>query len=759
MSATFAGRLAAVDDHRSLRLYVEVAGIPDAFIEQDATASTWTGIRSSQIRCITSVEQGEVQLDMLRRRATGGSLTVRMQDDASGTLRALFTPRARRTTWISSSCSDVDTSISLNSGSGIDSANDTIYVGGETILGGDGGTSTFSVTTRGAYGSEAQAHFGGTENGASVYTSPPTWVGRRVTLCGYFISQPNGATTVGGLKEVLGTFVVEEAPAYIGNGQWELRCGDIAEQIARRKVGKGIRPISVAAPIRSTTRWVHANTEATDNPVLLPTSTDASLYWRIKIGESVFFTKYYDRVSTSVYFDATGARFDAEARNSSDSTDWTGSLCVILNYGFPGENLLTILTSRLGDATNGIHDRLPGTARSGFGGDSLQLGAGIPSTEIDFGAFTSAGDSGILWTYIIDKEISLGEVLEDWCTAVDAVWYVDRDGVLTCKPMHETDAASVLTVDTSVVVGEAKVRHDEENIFPRVTLECDYNPFTQKFMDTMNIVDEELQARYPAKEEALSLRSRSVRVQPSSIPTSAVYGYLMPALPSMSIEDVRMMLRRIMTGNGRGRLVVSCECTIEALQAYIGDTVSITLADVPDYAGSTVSGSGVVVGFRPDYDRGRVELSVQMQETLYAIAPAAVIQSVPAGWTTGGPYRIDLLSTGYENVDANPENMFAVGWDVYIYATSARTDSYTGLPVVEGDVTVCTISSISALRLTFTGGSFPGSFVPLANDFVTVFEQTGATSSPTNTDGYARTSFAYQMADNLASVDFVTRWR
>lgn len=698
-------------------------------------------VASSDIRSIVKIEQAETSLDMLKRRQVGGGLTVTLQDDAAGTLLALFKPRAVRSTWLTSTITAASTTLSVNATTGLTSP---VYIDGETVTftGTSGGTS-LTGCARGTSSSEAAAHVGGTDTGAGVYQSPPTWSGRRVTLTGYFLN--GDGTTTTDLTSTLGTFMLEEAPVFIGNGAWELRCAELGESIARRKVGSGVRAGSFYPPGRNGNGdFVFALAQDADQ-YLFPNISGPSVWVRVDPPSGDPFIAPVGSVagsSVTIGQDTVAPYGRASMRNAlPDESMWKLTPLCILTGALPYELILQVIESRLGDSTNGARDILVGTARSAFGGAEIRMGAGLSTAYVDAAAFLAVGAFSTQWSYVIDGETTLGDVLADWCLAANAIWYTDADGLLTVATIGEDGAASSTTIDSSVLIGEPSVTYDEENIYPRVTLRCDYSPMAGEFIDELNILDTELQAKYPAREDALVVESRSLRINPPS----TTGGWKPPGLtlPGMTIESARDMMRRIQSGSGRGRVLVRAKTTLETLGAYIGDVCTVTAEGVPNYEGGTLSATGGrIISRRPNYDEGTVELGIELVSTLYRIAPAALVDSLGGSWP--GTPLINLNTTAFENASSSPGNMFATTWSVWIFDVSANT--YEERTIVSKTTTSITLDSATT-------------FTPVAGDFITVPEQPGTPSSPSSTNGYAKTNYVYLMPSNPTAADFITRWR
>lgn len=744
MADTFAGRLAA-GEYKDLRLCFTVQGLPYIFTQEPDDIASAISVREN-ISCIVSVSQGEHRLDMIRRRLTGGSLTVTMQDDDDGTLRGLFVARKRRTTFVTSNSTTADTTITCDSLTAAPVTETVYYIGGETVIGTKSGT-TINVATRGAYGSEAQLLYGDAQDGMSVYLSPPSWSGRKVTLYGYFSNTDD--FTNAALTDVLGTFYVEEAPVYTGNGRWELRCGSATDNFARRKLGTGIRPAKFYAPERTAAGdW---NMAIYDSGMLyeFPNVFHSSTYVRMESASGmVFVAPLINEAAGTITVsgnDVTG-RFGLTAEADPGAL-WEVTPLTILTGTSPWQMLSAALVSRNGDTGNGSYDVLPGEQRTEFFGPEYRVGAGILAAEILFSSFAAAGNGVTNWSYIIDGEVTVEEMMADYCLAHSSIWYASREGYLSVQRLSGSAGkeTSELSISNNNVISEPMVNYDEESIFPRISLKCEYDPISGEFTDEVVVFDAELQARFPDRQDALVLESRSVRPSPSFRSNLQARGLTLPGTDLMSVE---MMLRRMQTGGGRGRLLVTLTLDMTALLLWPGSTVTVTLDDVPDYEGSTLSGArGRVLSYRPDYDAGTVEVVVSIEERQFYIAPALIITSIGAGYGGAGPHTINVSTSA-------PENEFILGlfapaltidsaWTVRVWDVSANT--YEDKAVASVAYTSITLSSATA-------------FTPVAGDFITIPTQDSAWTGTNSTTGFERLDFAFQQARTPGGSP-VTRWK
>ena len=730
-----------------MKMFIVIQGISDVFQEDavdvpDAVvnvAGFGTGASRSRRKLIAKVEQSEKKLDLAKRRMIGGSLTVTLIE--SGTvLSSLFSPRSRRSAFLNADETAATTTINCSSTTPFASSG-SVFIGGETITYATktgGGTPTLNTATRGAFGSEAQPHFGDATQGAGVFMTPPNWMGRRVKLVGYFANDDGTTTTA--LAQVLGTFRLEEAPAYLGDGKWELRCSDLSDEFAKRKLGSGLRDIEAEYLIDSgaflyevgadidqfviggiTTHLLATHGDkATALPIVAVSGTEVE----IDIDISVNLITPYTLVG-----------------------DGTIRHIAVLRDAAPGYLLVYALVSRLGNSANGSYDILPGNARDAFGYDGWRFGAGILAAEVDTASIIALGDLGIDWSFVIDDEIDLEAFLFDFCLATNTVWFVTAEGQLSVKRLNEYAAASMLTVDDDVIIGEPQVDYDEASIFPRVTLKCNYDPVDREFKATINLIDNELADRYPNNHDRLEIESRSlIVVDAASRPLVSPLRLVRPGLPFAAVEG---MLRSVQQANGLGRCIVSLRTHLDALVLDLGDLVTLTV-DVPDLEGAASITARIcrVLSLGPDYDQGFVEMTLEVIDALFVIAPAAVIASIAGSTLTLAIGGVEL-ATGRSTT---PGRQFAANWQAVVRDVSGGTSEGVGI-----------LSSIT--DTTVTVGSLPGGFTIAAGDVLTIDTQSvndGITDA--NADGYGVDDFTYQMPNDENDVDtsigeFETRWR
>lgn len=719
---------------RRLRLMFTVDGVDRVFQESSATEPYGT-FSLERLKVIQSIEVGESSIDLERRRMVGGSMRAVLVDD--GTLGDLFASRARSLTHVTSTATTAATTINVQSTTGFASSG-TIYIGGESIDYGSTTATTFASCVRGVFGTQAQTHYGDTDRGAKVFAQPPSWVGRRVRLQAYFETDSPESNFLAAQYDV-DTFRLEEAPVYLGNDRWELRCSHLSDEVAARQLGVGLRKVDAVAirpEYNNTTSQLEWRTRGAVN--LFPPSTAG----------------YYPTSVAITYDDGSGEllRFQGNIATSVDgdivATDLTGLLApgsaitaavdaragrvfpqtlehwAILSGGNLGQLACFALASVLGDGSNGANDVLPGCVRASVGqaGDEARFGAGIRAAELDDTAFVSVANQVIpSWSFVIKDQVSVEDFLADWCLAAEAFWYVNRTGLLTVQTVAEQRVAVARTLTADDVIGEPLVEVTEDDIYPRATMRLSLSPWSGDYLDSVTMIDEEMAARHVQREDVLTIESPGLCISPAGTNR-----------PTCSRTDIEMLMRRRMVNDGRGRLFVTMDAPVTCLTLDLGDIVSIGFAGLPDYEGGDLSGRRArIVARRPDFDRGVIRLRLQVLETLYAIAPAAVISSVVGN-------TLNLRTVGPEVPDTTPGDMFAAGWNVEICAIGGGTATRTILSVTTTSIT------LTAAPPAITAGS----------DFVRVAYSSSTTASA---DGYIPGEFTYQQ-QATGGVP-ATRWR
>lgn len=725
MSSTWATRLAADDGH-NLRLYVTIQGIPNVFQEDAADVPTvLEAAARPRTKLVTKIEQSETRLNLARRRVEGGQLTIRLDDDDTGALAALFAPRARRRAFCTPGSTAASATIGVSGTTGLASSG-TVYIEGETVTySGLGAGPTLTGCTRGAFGSIATAHLSDTGNdGDGVFIAPPSWEGRRVYLTGYFVN--DDGTTTAALTTSLGVFRLSAAPKKVDDFTWELTASDLVEEFATKKIGGGLFDV----PIPSGTT----------------NALNGSGNLQLVVGAGVNFNQFviglaqtHVLVSTVDGFTRLAALFSTSAGTTIEYECVSGPLIVdhvrhsARILGAPAIVAPLVLASRLGDAANGANDVLPGYDSATFGEGSWRLGAGILAAEIDTASFAQFISSQP-WSYIIDEETDLADFMFEFCFWTESLWLASRAGKLKVVSLNEDGAASVITVDRSLVDASAPVtlEYDESSIYPRARVECNYDIGTKKYLVVENFFDAKMQKRFQGREEALDIKLKSLFI-------SGFPNWL--NRPTISQEQLQGMMRTLQVVDGRGRAYIHAVCHLPLLVAELGDIVTLNGITALDGAGGTTLTNQLarVTSMRPRYDDAVVDVTFLLLEKMHRVAPAALITSKAAGVLT-------LVTTGPETASTTPGRMFADGaavqvWDVSAGAKVSRT-------------------VLSHTDTTVTVSSDPGFVIEAGVDFIRLDAQT-ASIDFTSQDGFTGLDFVFEMPndENDGTAREVTRWR
>jgi hypothetical protein len=746
VTTTFATRLVG-DAGREIRLALVIQGVPLVFQQGRGTlvngvvalAGYGDGSMHQRHLGLGKIDQGAKELDMQQRRMIGGSLTAELLDDDAGTLQTLFSPRKRRVAFLTADVDTVVTSLTVTDvlSQIADPAlspggNGVLYLGGETIVY-DGRTAplTIDVAIRGAFGSDVDVHFGLSEQGEGFFTTPPSWIGRRVKLIGYF--ERDDGTTDAALAQVLDTFRLEEAPKYLGDGSWSLQCSHLSDEYAVRKVGRGINDVKASAGVVggnlvvksiATNRWAQG---FTSTQMLLETE-DGSIIIS-DIASTTLINATLNGLTNRVRGDARTVTIPPEVRRARHIAVLSGAEVL------PGERLLQMLTSKVGDLANGTYDTLGGFNRTRFGGFEFHFGAGINAADVDDAAFIAVGGTGA-WSNVIDGERAVSEVLFDFCLQTESFWYADNKGKLTVRRLAEDQAAAPFVVDSSVILSDPEVTYDEESISPRVSLKCNYDPVSGDFESVVNVVDVDLAARYPSRTDTLELESRSIVVEPVAVGDSGTL-----VRESVGLAGVEVTLRRIQVANGRGRALARFPAHLDLLTLDLGQVVTLTSSASSNFEGGVIQAqTGRVTAIGPRIEEGYVDVVIEILGRAFVIAPACVIASRLGAVLT-------LQTTGPECATTSPGNMFAASFNsVAVWDVSANV--FEVLDIVGRTATTLTLSAAP----TFAHG---------AGDFVTV-QQQDALQTAANTTGQVPLDFAYQMPDSPVvgvTVSLETRWR
>lgn len=747
MSTTWLSRLTSSHGHRP-RLYFTIQGIPHVF--QEDSVDVPTALESSlrpRTKLVTSIKQSPRKLPMATRLVEGGTLMLELMDDDEGTLKALFTPRRYRSTYVETTCNIGDTSVDVKATTQF-AVGSYAYIGVETMRIDGVTASAFSSVARAQFNSREQKHLGALENGADVFTSPPSWKGRRVYLTSYF-KNDDGSTT-SDLSRSEGVFVIEKAPKHVGDGKWVIQCSDLSDEFYRRPIGAGLREMQLDMPrvlaFDGANHTLDVGDAAVDQFVVGVQRTQVLM--RDEIDQSMCFDLL--DVDGSVLEMSVAQHVSVESLNGPHPIKSVRHIAILKDM--PAQIALQVLISKLGNQAVDSFDQLPGGARTIEYGPSWRMGAGISQDEVDTAAFLRVGSQSGAFSFVVDGETTVADFLFDFCLHCNCVAYVTREGQLSVRAIASEANDATVDVDHDMLLPRAKLstEYDEDVIKTRVSFECNYDPITTEFAGVVNFIDGKLMDRYPGEGETLRLSSKTIVV--AGYPTgkrSTAYGLQSLSRPTMTLEALEGIMRPIMVSQGRGRAFVSSEWHLDVMQLELGDLANLTVA-APDLEGADV-GEGVgghlarLVEIGPEWDGPFAVATFELLDKPYVIAPACPIESA-AG-------EVLTLSTGsleaYE--PATPGQMFADGSAVQVYDASTGTiDDRTVVSHTDTTVTLNAAPSFVIATPTQTTA-----------DMLRAAPQDDADAELTNDDGFDGLDFLYQMPDdeNASTVVEVTRWR
>lgn len=744
---------------KSLRLTVSVDGVPLDFTASMALAAPASPAIDGR-GMLVSVDESTTTLDRQKRIQVGGGFVAVVQD-RDNILRNLFATRSFRTTWVTANASRTATTIIVYDTAAFPAAG-VVYIAGETIeyTGKTSGPDTLTGCTRGAYGSPAQAHRGGTEQGASVFLVPPSWLGRRVRLVGTF-DDDNGVPDTS-TAETIGTFRMERAPVEDGQGRWELRCSHLSDEFGRRKVGSGLKEIKTPG-----TRAVYSVDGSGVKIITLVTLDGVAALLTQGTYPTHLIVQSAGRGRTifpikSVTNGATGDIIELYAQHLTEQgrllvsdawwvfetggtasalerleIEWVKHVC-LLEGGTPANLLTYALASIVGDGTNGANDVLGGVEPTVLGGPGFRFGAGMPGAEIDTASLTTSSIP-VGWTWVIDEELSVAEIVRDYCRDSNTAAVFTAAGLLSFKPLTKQRSTAVATINENDVMGAIKAFIAEEAIFGRARLECGYDPIDAEFEATIDVIDEEISATYAPAEGSLVLQSRSIMVDPIA---TGGEGTLLR--PTTSVDEILPDLRRSMLDNRGGSLYLRFRTDARHVLRGLGDLVAIVFPSVSDFrGGDCTSVLGRIMERTPNWQDLTVELVVIVEEALFHFAPFGVATTVDA---PAAGVQVCHLSTTDFGGSTTPAASFRVGDALVVYDPAANT-------MRANTVRVTATNNVGNLTVQ----DLSGAVLPIVAGEVLMYAY-AVTDANVSFDGFAVSE--YVGLDGINSfVDGLTRWR
>lgn len=753
--STWALRLAG--DRKRLVLWFTIQGIEPVFMERSIPASTILGggARTELVNIVEgSLEVGQEEIDLDALCHKGGSFRVRIrQRSGATTLDDLFQTRKRRRTSVTATMTKTDVSVTVGDSTWAASDTGLIYLGGETVYHSTRPTSTsFGGLTRAMYGSRAQLNRGSADfQGTAVYDVPPFWLGRRITLMASFLD--DAGNTNAAKTTTIGTYVINEDPTQVDVLTWELAAGPVSDEYAARKLYTGMVEATGASAITRVSDTSASLYVPVDNArTFLPSPSGFvthALLWLENHGNvrcAMARVTARDVASTpNVVTVLPDDYFSPSSWNSIGARMFQAQKVrhIVFVRGLPASSLLPALCSVHGDGANGAYDLLPGEEKASFGVEGFQVGAGIDAADIDEASFLAISNGD--WCYILDKPVTVGELLGEWAMFADAFWYVTAAGQLSAQVQGETTAQSVLTINAAVLAGDTPptTKVEESSIYPVIEIETNYHPVSQDFRIKHVFEDGELMRRYTQRQDVRKIQAKGIAVDRRTGDGEHPQFFNNPA--TVSEEAVRAFGRSMQKAEGRGRLIVTCTTRLKGLRAALGDVVTIGF-EGNDYEGGTISGREArVIARRPRFQDGKVDFVLQVLEPLFLFAPSCVVTAVTT--TNVANDTLTFSTTAPDVASTSPTSDLVAGQTVRLWDVSAGTSQ------------VGTILSIpNATQVVLTAG-VTGT-VETSVDWLTWNTLGTNTSAGDTANGHNEGDWAFHMDDDaVPAAGNVRRWR
>jgi hypothetical protein len=410
--------------------------------------------------------------------------------------------------------------------------------------------------------------------------------------------------------------------------------------------------------------------------------------------------------------------------------------------GTSGAALLRVLLSNEGQAAVDSRDVLPGRKSEFVGDAGWRIGANLTTTEVSTGSFLNT-HTLLEFTYFIDQQIKLTELLKEFGILANSCFTSTRDGKIEVTSLNAPISASLtITANDIIPDQEISVESDEEGAYPLVRLKCGYSPILREYNTEVNLIDEPLFKRMARMPRTLDLDLRSigctdgqrVRKEKFTNPSSHNVPLLAPVISNLVKAD----------GNLCNRFV-SLRLGLHRLDIELGDVCALSgslpdeFTQMPDFIGGVISGNMLrLMSKRPNYSEGYIDCKFQILETPLVISPSAVITAEAGGGT--------ILTLSTTSIDANisPVNDFWVNAVVRIYDRSART------------YVTRTISTLSPGFNQITLSVAVGFAIQTGIDYLALDPATSATG--TSVSGYTLANMAIMADLDGTSGSLSPRW-
>lgn len=648
--------------------------------------------------CLTkrSLSLGTARIDLQTYAQTGYTMTAGLRDP-NGMLSDLFASRKTPKFYNAANKSAAETNFnSLNYASTAGDAGQWYFTASETMFA-TGWAPTALTMIRGCYGSTAEAVQGASTAGQNIYTTIPGYTGRKAHLwVGY--KMPNGFTASSSSSsqldwsqmgwesfEKIGTFRLDDAPEYDGEDRFNLSFSDFSTYFANRKAMVNMRPVKsryAFEPTDPTDRWVMP-TQTPDNKKLQKGSAVTWALAKSKIVEGTGDDREETEVTGVFAYNWTVNQVELFLPEILGLFDWTTlpdhlSVSEVSQVfaikGDPIRGILTILNSGSGDGTLGTYDQLFGVPEpTEFYEETFRMGAAIDEDDIDVASFNALVGLSLPWTYILTKEIEVGQLLSWLCTSTRCCWFASPDGKLTMKPFDlvttVTETAGLVQIDSNDVLrattdsGSAS----EANVASSFKIKTNYDVEGSATQE-INFQDIQTLKKYPSADKVTTYEMPFLQTETS---TAMRRLNTMTAMVPISINDLEFEIRRKMKMNERG--VFTCSVVLPWKYADIQVADKIKLSNPGLFNFDTGKQSALSVFFvhskQMNINSGTISLELVALYSGRSICQAYRINSYDAP-----TQRITLIAGAPYNVSGyDPTEHFAAGMNIRIFDASTST--------------------------------------------------------------------------------------
>jgi hypothetical protein len=628
---------------------------------------------------------------------------------------------------------------------------DTIlFMPGETLWSSDNSWPVIpgegiGLTGRGLYKTSAIDHYGSAQVGERYWTSTPSFSKRRAQLwCGY----KNNDGIIGDLAQI-GTFHLDDAPAYIGSDRFELSFSDLSDFFRNRAIYQNYDPVErnmEAFDLFSSYVMPH---DTTDGLRLQKSSTGTTITMAELRGQNgddeaigLFPFSYTTNASTIYWPQIAG---NIEMPDSISSTSDYAVMSMQQVYAAAGSAfypVLNILLSDTGVLAN-PYDILPGKNADEYYGPEFRMGAALTLDDVDEDSFVAifARLQLLPWSMILSSEISVGELMTWFCFTGRLFWKVTPDGKLSVRPFNlmatpnDTTITKVLDITNILDSTPHSSAVSEDGAASRYTVNANYN-FQREPDLIVNFTDFEAKKLFPHSDGEIVYDCPFLQL--SGTMGARTGGLAIGGGAPVPFETVQFAVRRIMRTKEDGMMTTLVRCAWTAVEIEIGDFVSLTDPYMFNYTTGKqdTGGNFLCIGKKMNVQDGVVSLTLLAVRTGRVIAQSGEILSY-----SGVPKTVTFDPADPEWNGEDPTSFFAAGMNVSIFdvaGTSYISDTIASIVdavsfnLTTGSLAISSGDILQVRRYSQNGQVAQNGIEP---DSECIFQVDGGVLGPSNDDG------------------------